>query len=359
MSERDPRAGGRRPDHDEPSPWAEGPGSSVFDRPAAPRPPGRRSHVPPPAAPDPSTLPTQQWPGALYPDQGAYAPTDPGAYPPTDHRGYAPPDHGRYPPPGAYAPSGDEQPPRGRRSSGDPAGRRRDDRPDAPAGGGGRDRSGGRGFPFGLGALFGVAGLGCFLAALVVLPWFVLTVPAGGDSETGVDEEFRLEDIRSSFTPAETDPEDLLADAEPEAGAGTEPGAITVPDGIPTPEELGEAAEDQARDVAATTAASALDEGKARYLELYADTLWMVVGGAVTLAVVFSTILAPRSFALSLLLGFRRAAGAVTVLAAAAHGAALWVVFSGSAAPTPAWGVWLGVGGLAGVLLGCVIGPKS
>ena len=98
MSERDPRAGGRRPDHDEPSPWAEGPGSSVFDRPAAPRPPGRRSYVPPPAAPDPSTLPTQQWPGALYPDQGAYAPTDPGAYPPTDHRGYAPPDHGRYPP---------------------------------------------------------------------------------------------------------------------------------------------------------------------------------------------------------------------------------------------------------------------
>ena len=105
--------------------------------------------------------------------------------------------------------------------------------------------------------------------------------------------------------------------------------------------------------------ASALDEGKARYLELYTGTLWMVVAGAAVLAVVFSTVLSPRSFALSLLLGFRRLAGAVTVLGAVAHGAALWVVFSGEGAPSPAWGVWLGVGGLAGVLLASIIGPKG
>jgi hypothetical protein len=83
------------------------------------------------------------------------------------------------------------------------------------------------------------------------------------------------------------------------------------------------------------------------------------VAGAAVLAVVFSTVLSPRSFALSLLLGFRRLSGAVTVLGGLAHAAALWVVFSGQGAPSPAWGVWLGVGGLVGVLLASIIGPKS
>jgi hypothetical protein len=48
----------------------------------------------------------------------------------------------------------------------------------------------------------------------------------------------------------------------------------------------------------------------------------------------------------------------VVILAGLAHGAALWVVFTGKGAPDPAFGVWLGVGGLACVLLGCIIGPK-
>ena len=86
--------------------------------------------------------------------------------------------------------------------------------------------------------------------------------------------------------------------------------------------------------------------------------LWVGVAGIVVAAAVVSTLLAPRSAALSLLLGVRRLAGALTVLAALAHGAALWIVFSGDGSPSPAFGVWLGVGGLVAVLAGCVIGPR-
>jgi hypothetical protein len=193
----------------------------------------------------------------------------------------------------------------------------------------------------GLGALLGVAGLAAFLAALLVLPWFT----AGGEDVT-------LADIRTAFTVPETDPSDVL----PDAGEGT---GATLPDGIPSPGEVTDAAEQEAKDAAASAAADAIDTGKARYVELYADTLWMGVAAAVTLAVLFSTILSPRSFALSLLLGFRRLAGLATVLAGLAHGAALWIVFTGDGAPTPERGVWLGVGGLAAVLLGCIIGPKG
>jgi hypothetical protein len=54
----------------------------------------------------------------------------------------------------------------------------------------------------------------------------------------------------------------------------------------------------------------------------------------------------------------RRIAGAATVLAILVHGAALWVVFSGDGAPSPSFGVWLGLGGLAAVVAGCIIGPR-
>lgn len=313
---------------------------------------------------------TQQWPSALYPDQGAYPPPAPSGYPPPpssgyappdrqgyappDQRGYAPPDQGWYDAP-AHAPAAP-----GPRPPDDGSGpRRRGRRPDAAPGGGRSDepsRSGGGGLPFGLGFLVGVVGLGCFLAGLIVLPWFVVEDPT-----SGTEQEVRLEDIRSSFTVPETDPDDLLPgqDAEAPVPDAADPSGTTLPAGIPTPGELTDAAEDQARDAAATAAASALDEGKARYLELYTGTLWLVVSGAAVLAVVFSTVLSPRSFALSLLLGFRRLSGAVTVLGGLAHGAAVWVVFSGEGAPSPAWGVWLGVGGLVGVLLASIIGPKG
>jgi hypothetical protein len=194
--------------------------------------------------------------------------------------------------------------------------------------------------PVGLGALLGVGGVAAFLAALLVLPWFT----AGGEGVT-------LADIRSAFTVPETDPSDVV----PGAGEGA---GSTLPDGIPTPGEVTDAAEQQARDAAGEAAAGAIDSGKSRYLELYAGTLWVVVAAAVSLAAVVSTLLAPRSAALSLLLGVRRLAGLVVVLAGLAHGAALWIVFTGDGAPSPAFGVWLGVGGLVAVLLGCVVGPR-
>jgi hypothetical protein len=184
------------------------------------------------------------------------------------------------------------------------------------------------GFPIGAGVLVGMAGLVCFLLGLVVLPWF----SSGG-------QEVTLSDIRTAFTLPETQPEDI-------PGASTEEPPPDA-DGIPSPGEVGDAVEGEVRDAAAAAAADAVDTGKSWYLELYTETLWMI-----------STILAPRSFALSLLLGFRRLSGFVTVLVGAAHGAALWIVFSGDGAPTPAPGVWLGVGGLAAVLLGCILGPK-
>ncbi len=192
----------------------------------------------------------------------------------------------------------------------------------------------------GVGALVGVAGLAAFLVALVVLPWFTV----GGRDVT-------LADIRTAFSVSATDPGDVV----PDAGEGT---GATLPDGIPTPDDVADAAEQQVRDAAGNAAAAAIDSGKSRYLELYVDVVWMGVAGVVGLAVVFSTLLAPRSWALSLLLGVRRLAGLATVLAGLAHGVALWIVFTGDGAPTPAFGVWLGVAGLAAVLLGCVIGPK-
>jgi hypothetical protein len=197
----------------------------------------------------------------------------------------------------------------------------------------------------GFGALIGVAGLACFLAALFVLPWFTV---AGRD--------VTVSDIRSAAT----------ADASPDAAPGGDPAPTNpedvlpdVADGVPSRDEVTGAVEQQARDAASRAVTTAVDSGRARYLELYTGPLALVVGGAVALAVLFSTILSPRSTAASMLLGFRRISGVVTVLAAGAHGAALWVVFTGDGAPAPAPGVWLGVGGLAAVLLACIVGPKK
>jgi hypothetical protein len=195
---------------------------------------------------------------------------------------------------------------------------------------------------------------------LAVLPWFV----AGGQEAT-------LADIRTAFTVAETDPDELLPDPadagdqqesvdlggeSPQDGAGGDL-PVTVPS-ILSPDDVTATVEDAVRDEAARAAASAIDSGKARYLELYTNTLWMAAIGAAALAVVFSTILTPRSTVGALLLGVRTLAGLAVIVAGAAHGVALWVVFSGAGAPSPALGVWLGVGGLAGVLLACLLGPK-
>ena len=183
----------------------------------------------------------------------------------------------------------------------------------------------------------GVLGLGAFLAALLVLPWF-----------TAAGQEVSLSDIRSAFTVPATDPDDLIETSD-----------STIPtDSIPTPDQVSEAVEQQVRESAAEAAAAAIDTGKARYLELYVDVLWAVVALAAVAAVIFSTVLTPRSAALSLLLGFRRLSGVVTVLAAIVHGVALWIVFSGDGAPDPGFGVWLGIAGLGAVFLSTFLGPK-
>ena len=204
----------------------------------------------------------------------------------------------------------------------EPSGRERGSR-----GGGGR---GGSGFPLGIGALFAFAGLAAFVVAVVVLPWFEV----GG-------EEVKLSDMRRAFTLAETDPESLLPDS------GSEAPPLDPTTSIPSPDEISDAIESEVRATAAQAAADAIDSGRSRYLELYTDIIWMVVAGAVGLAAV-----------LGALLGLRGLAGSLVLLAAGAHGAALWVVFSGSGAPSPGFAVWLGVGGLAGVFVGAILGPK-
>jgi hypothetical protein len=330
------------------------PSPSVFDRPTQPQEP--RTPTPPTRAQAPVERTAQYpasagngWPGPAAPPQRP----GPGAYPDQGYPGYPPdprypprppqpgPGHDpRYPPTRPRRPEG--TPPRGYDRSPADSSRRGRARSSGDADRG-RDRSrSGVGFPFGLGALVGLLGLAGFLGSLLVLPWF----EADG-------EEVTLPDIREAFEIPPTDPDSLLPDSG-EGGEAPLPGT----DGeVPTPEEITEAAQDVARDAAAQVAADVIDTGKARYLELYSETLWLVSAVGVSLAVLFSTILAPKSFALSLILGFRRLSGFVTILAAGAFGGALWVIFSGDG-PTPGLGVWAGVAGLALVLFAAILGPK-
>ena len=350
MSEQDPWNGRYRRDPTRPPEEADepdDPSSSVFSRPTRPaypppQPPAsdRTMQYPAgqyPAAPQPApSYPTEQgWAGPTqpqYPTEPVY--DDPYGSP----GGYPTPHYPNERSPGPHTPPAGRRPPPTvpRRSA-----ERRTDRyaepPQKPSREPSRERRS-IGFPFGAGAFFGVVGLGCFLAALMVLPWF----EAGG-------QEVTLSDIRSAFTIPETQPEDILPGSEAEPPPAEGP--------IPTPGEVTDAVEDAARDAAAQAAASAIDTGKARYLELYVERLWFLAAVGVGLAVLFSTVLAPRSFALGLLLGFRRLSGVVTVFAGLAHGAALWIVFSGDG-PAPAFGVWLGVVGLGSVFVGCIVGPK-
>lgn len=393
MSDRDPGAGPHRPDRRSPAEWADErvrSGSSVFGPPTCSQQPDAwQQGAYPPPAPDERGWPAWQDPPAYrgrsdwqpgWHDQPAYppgpgdtAPYAPGAgdtapYPPVGW----PPAPGTGPPrdPDGRPGPGSRRPGGGRGGTGRrPAGRdpRRERSPrDERSGRGGRrgdersPRGAGGGLPLGAGALVGLAGLTCFVQGLAVLPWFV----AGGQEAT-------LADIRTAFSVAETDPDEPLAGpaAEGDQQVGADQGGgspqdgaggdlpVTVPS-VPSPDEVTATVEDAVRDEAARVAASAIDSGKARYLELYTDTLGMVAIGAAALAVVFSTILTPRSTVASLLLGIRSLAGLVVILAGAAHGVALWVVFSGAGAPSPAVGVWLGVGGLAGVFLACLLGPK-
>jgi hypothetical protein len=303
------------------------------------QPPPNQAHVPyvEPTRPVPQ-YPDQTQPGYGWPD-------DPGPTP-RQHpggQGYAQPRRAPDTPPGGQPP---HLPRKQRRQE------RRDSARDY--GGGGSDRSpsrrsgsgggggGGGGFslPFGFGFLVGILGLGALLASLMVLPWF----EAAG-------REVTLADIREAFEVPATDPDTL-----PGANADT-PDTTAAEGALPTPDQAEDAVEGIVRDTATEAAASAIDTGKNRYLELYADTLWWVIAVAAGLSVLFSTVLSPKSFALSMILGFRRLSGFVTILGAGAHAVALWVIFSGNG-PEPGTGVWIGVAGFAGVFLASILGPK-
>src|SRR5690606_16927558 len=138
-------------------------GRSVFDAPPARQAPMERgparAYVPAPETPRLPTPPT----------------------PPAPQRAYGPPT-APYPPVPAGAPRsggggrdfwGDD-PGDGGRAGGGPgrARGRRAGRARGDGGDEGRGPRGGGGLPIGFGALLGVAGLACFLAALLVLPWF-------------------------------------------------------------------------------------------------------------------------------------------------------------------------------------------
>jgi hypothetical protein len=339
VSEGYPGAGGRSRGRDRdflPETESE---SSVFGSPVGSRPPDQAPYPyetevqDQPQYPHEPTLPQRPaYPGGPPQPPPPGYPGEPGQPGPSPYPGQVhvpePPPAPPQPPPGPYDQPMEPRPRRPRPQAPDRQGREQEPR-----------RSPGLGLPFGAGTLFGVAGLVCFVLALMVLPWF----RAGGFEVT-------LSDIRTGFTVPETQPEDI-----PGAGDGA---STTQPEGIPSPDQVGDTVEQEVRGTAAEAAANAIDAGKARYLELYAETLWVIAAVGVALAVLFSTILTPRSFALSLLLGFRRLSGFVTILAGAAHGAALWIVFTGDGAPNPSFGVWLGIGGLAAVLIGCILGPK-
>ncbi|HEY8544165.1 MAG TPA: hypothetical protein VIL36_03925, partial [Acidimicrobiales bacterium] len=302
MSERDPWVDRQRDDPfrtpmglDEP----DDPSASVFDRPTTPARPSGGAHgsaAPPPTRHQVPVERTAQypvgdgWPGPAAPPQqpglgpSGYGyppdlryppgpPTPPGPGP--DPR-YPPPTRPRRPPEGppgsGYGRPALDSGRRGRVRSSADADRGRSRR-EPSSGGGGRP---GVGFPLGLGALVGLLGLAAFLGALLVLPWF-----------ESAGEEVTLPDIREAFEIPPTDPDSIL----PGSGDGGEaplPGA----DGeVPTTDEVREAVEEVARDAAAKAAAEAIDTGKARYLELYSETLWLVSAVGVGLGVLFSTIL--------------------------------------------------------------------
>lgn len=350
MSDRDPGVDRYARDPHFPSDWPDETEASVFRRPSQ-HGRGLRSH--PPQSPAPAySAPTSAHPAGhgdpltapySWPQASPVSPTYPPAYPPTEPVpqqativGRSPYASDAYLARSAYAP----EPGYPTRSTPAEVARRalqeqlaRDEESQ-------RARDARRRFPLGLGAFLGVAGVTCLLLALMVLPWF----------------EVEGEDVtRSDLEAALAIPEADAADVVPDASDAV---PTSLPPGVPSPGEVGEAVEQQARDTVGEAATAAIDEGRRRYLEIYTDTLWMAVAGAAGGAVLFSTILTPRSRLLSLMLGLRVIAGIAVVAAGAAHGVALWVVFGGDGAPEPATGVWLGVGGLGAVLLAAIVGPK-
>ena len=183
-------------------------------------------------------------------------------------------------------------------------------------------------------------GLVAFLAALVVLPWFTVA----GEGVT-------LADILEAFTVAETDPADLVP------GAGDTASTIP-PTPSPTPGAVTDAAEQQARGAAGDAAAAALDSASRATSSCTPTCCGLGVAGVVAVAAVVSTVAAPRSAALALLLGVGAPPVRSSSLAGIAHVAnAVGGVLGRRRAVRDR--VWLGLGGLVAVLAGCAIGPRN
>ncbi|HET6954538.1 MAG TPA: hypothetical protein VFI47_29510, partial [Acidimicrobiales bacterium] len=210
----------------------------------------------------------------------------------------------------------------------------------------------------GIGLIVGLLGLLGIVLAHTSLPWI---------SEDGVEVTFS--DIRDAFagdgggapsgaTPTVTVPEVSL------------PPGVTLPPGAPPA--------GQVVTPPAAPAGSAGDE--LEYLERYAGWVWYVVLGLGLTAVLSGTLLVPRDRAARVATGFLAGGllGAVASLAdrdgevahrvAGAFGAigagtlcgfAVADVFPDKGGPSPAAGVWAGIGGLLLVLLGCVLGTRT
>jgi hypothetical protein len=224
----------------------------------------------------------------------------------------------------------------------------------------------------GFGLVLGLAGAIALVVSLTMLPWI---------SEGGEDASFsdireiyeNVDDLTESpltggagSTPAPTTPPgsslDPTATSVPPDGGGSL-GQPVAPS-IPTADEVADTAE--------TT-------GKNAYLEFYTKWGWIGVLVALSVAVLFTTLVVPSNKAGRMLTGFLMAGfiglglnaaddeggvapkicGALaTLVAAGLHGAAIWALFSEDLAPDPAVGVWAGAGGLAIVFVGCIVGTR-
>jgi hypothetical protein len=115
-------------------------------------------------------------------------------------------------------------------------------------------------------------------------------------------------------------------------------------------------------------------------VQVYAQWFGMYVLATLIVAVVFSTLVVPRSKGMRSVVGFlaagwlglvanlvdrdgtvgpRVTAVVVAFVAGAVHGYVLYVLFlDPELAPDPAVGVWVGLGGLAAVAIGGIIGTR-
>jgi hypothetical protein len=242
----------------------------------------------------------------------------------------------------------------------------------------------------GVGLVLGAVGVLALVLSLTALPW----VSAGGDEAT-------FSDIRDAFDALDDfggvggtpDPPDVTVPpvdgSLPGGGSMGDPVSPVPPPGVRRQEPpVGvPVTPPGAPDPGVPVSPGDIEPGPpppagldSEYLEAYVMAVWLVVVAMAALAVVFATWVVPRSrggrmatgFLMAGVLGLAvnavdgegtvgpRVAGAlVLLLCLGAHGAAVYDLFGEDLAPDPAWGVWVGIGGLVLALLGCVMGTRT